>query len=151
MTEPTAAPAPPEVAFDPALPCASFDAPLRRRVRRRAPQLRFVEQAGARFVVKSYAEAGDAPEDPSRRVRRELEGIEGFRRAGSSALAPLLGLAADLELVIDGAPVAAAHAMIFPYVGAPTLDEALAAARDPLPLVREAASRIRARHTSDGG
>ena len=132
--------------FDPRQPCVSFQPPPRRRERRRATALHFVEQAGARFVVKSFAALDDGPGDAARREAHEMAGIEAFRRAGAVALGPAAGPFAEIELEIDGAKHRLSHALVFPFVDAPTLYDAIAEAKDPLPLLREAGARIHARH-----
>lgn len=132
--------------FDPAQPLRSFEAPPRRRARRRGTRLRFVEQGGVRFVVKSFAEPGDGPEDAVRRLRRELDAIAAFREAGADALEPLAGPFDELRLTIDGEAETFPHALVYPLVEAPTLYDALAAAPRDVALAAEAGRRIRARH-----
>lgn len=146
MTQ-SAAPSP-TVTFDAARPCASFEPPPRRRGRRRATEILFVEQQGARFVVKSFAQPDDRPGDAAQRAQRELDGIEGFRRAGVAALAPLAGPTEELALQLDGSLRRLPQAMVFPYVALPTLYDVVAESADPAPLVREAGRRIRARHAA---
>lgn len=133
-------------AFDPSAACASFPPPARRRARRRPTRLLFVEQRGARFVVKSFAEDDDAPGEAERRARRELDGVAAFRAAGAAAVAPVFGPVERLALLVDEAETSVAHAMVFPFVDAPTLYDAVAATADPTPLLVEAGRRIRARH-----
>ena len=139
---------PPTAAFDPARACATFEPPPRRRGRRRATEILFVEQQGARFVVKSFAQPGDGDGDAARRARREIGGVEAFRSAGAAALAPLAGPFESLDLQIDGSRRALTQAMVFAFVALPTLYDAIADSPDPAPLVREAARRIRARHAA---
>jgi hypothetical protein len=132
--------------FNPALPFTSFEPPPRRRERRRATELFFLRQGEARFVVKSFAEPADGSEDAARRVRRELAGIAAFRAAGAAALTPLFGPADPLALEVDGRRVELRHSLVFPFVESPTVYDAIAAAPDPTPMIREAGRRIRARH-----
>lgn len=137
--------------FDPSLPCLSFPTPPRRRARRRATALHFVEQGGARFAVKSFVEPADGPVDAPRRVQRELAAIEAFRRAGAAALAPVAGPFDDLALRVDDRAVGLRHALVFPFVETPTLYDAVAASADPRPMLAEAAKRMRARHDAADG
>lgn len=123
-----------------------FPPPPRRRARRRSTTLLFVEQGGARFAVKSFVEPKDSPVDAPRRVQRELAAIEAFRRAGTSALAPVAGPFDELALEVDGRAVRFPQALVFPFLDTPTLYDAIAASKDPRPMIAEAARRIRARH-----
>jgi len=134
--------------LDSSRPCTSFSPPTRRRGRRRATALHFVEQGGRRFVVKSFAEPGDGTDEAARRARREIDAAAAFRRTGTPALEPLAGPLDETVLQIDGGRVEVRHALVFPFVEAPTLYDAIADAKDALPLVAEAGRRIRARHAA---
>jgi hypothetical protein len=134
--------------FRPDRPCTSFSPPSRRRDRQRATELRFVEQGGRRFVVKSYAEPGDGPDEAARRAQREIDAVAAFRRAGAGALEPLAGPLDTAGFDLDGRRVELRHALVFPFVEVPTLYDAIADATDATPLVAEAGRRIRARHAA---
>lgn len=134
--------------FDPLRPCSSFPLPSRRRGRQRPTALRFLEQGGRRYVVKSFAEPGDGPGEAARRVQRELDAIAAFRRTGTAALEPLAGPLAEDTFLVDGVRVAIPHALVFPFVARPTLYDAIGDAQDAIPLIVEAAQRIRGRHAA---
>jgi hypothetical protein len=131
------------------LPCRSFPAPTRRG-RQRATALYFLEQGGRRFVLKSYEEPGDRPGDAARRLRREIDAVAAFRRAGAAALEPIAGPVAKTAVWIDGALVEVRHALVFPFVETPTLYDAIGDADDGRAIVAEAGRRIRARHAAAG-
>ncbi len=108
--------------------------------------MRFVSQAGERFVVKSFVAPGSGDLQAAREcVEREERSRAAFVALGVDVLPTALDPADSLDLVIDGRGERFAHVIVYPYRECETL-EAKLRGPDCLAVMAEAGRRIAARH-----
>jgi len=132
--------------FNVNIPCASFQPGNKVPARRKTVALLFVQQQGRRFVVKSFFEEHDTDEQSEQRLQRELEAMEAFAALDVKVLRPVFGPATEFTLSVDGREIRLVHVLVFPFRECRTLQKAIADNPDPLPLIREAGTRIGERH-----